>query len=387
MNGPVLNLGYVPLVDAAPLVIAHELGFAAEEGIGLNLLRQPSWSAVRDLLAMGQLDAAHMLSPLPIAMSLGLGSITAQVDAMMTLSANGNVIGVARGVADCMRSHGWQGRFDTPIETGQALIASVAAPRIGVPFPHSMHVELLQYWLDALGLANATMVTVPPPQMADAVAAGDLDAFCVGEPWGSVAVESGVGELVLPGSAIWAFAPEKVLGARRDWIESNPVAVQALVRAIWRAGEWLGQAGNRSLASEVLARSEFLDLPEQVLDRALLGELPTRQRALATRVPHFLRFHDNGATFPWRSQAAWIGARMAARNGLDVQQTIQIARAAFRTDLYRDSLTDLVRDLPADSDKIEGAMAHEAPAPSLRGQMILGPDAFFDGQVFDMGQV
>lgn len=384
MSRAVLNLGYVPLVDAAPLVIARELGFAAEEGLTLNLLRQPGWSALRDLLALGQLDAAHILSPLPIAMSLGLGGFSASVDALMTLSANGNVIGVSAELAARMRAWGWDGRFDTPVETGRALLGVAPDARIGVPFPHSMHVELVHYWLGALGADVPKIVTVPPAQMADAVRTGDVDAFCVGEPWGSVAVESGAGELILPGAAIWGFAPEKVLGARRDWVEAHPAEARALMRAIWRAGEWLARPDNRALASEVLARSAFLDLPAALIDRALRGELPTRPRALAVRVPQFLRFHDNAATFPWRSQAAWIAARLASRHGLEANAAIAKARDAFRTDLYRTNLADLVPDLPCGSEKIEGAMAEETAAPSLRGEVILGPDAFFDGQVFDM---
>ena len=384
MSRAELNLGYVPLVDAAPLVIARELGFAADEGLALNLLRQPSWSALRDLLVLGQLDAAHMLSPLPIALSLGLGGMAAPVDALMTLSANGNVIGVAADLAAHMRALGWDGRFDTPVATGRALLAACPQPRIGVPFPHSMHVELILYWLAALGQAAPRIVTVPPPQMVEAVQAGEVDAFCVGEPWGSVAVESGVGELILPGAAIWASAPEKVLGARHDWIGENPAQVRSLMRAVWRSGEWLAHPDNRALASEVLARSAFLDLPAALIDRALRGELPNRPRAMAARVPHFLRFHDNAASFPWRSQAAWIAARMAARHRLDAAQAAEVARAAFRTDLYRDNLADLAPNLPCGSEKLEGAMRCETAAPSLRGEVILGPDAFFDGQVFDM---
>ena len=384
MSRAALNLGYVPLVDAAPLVIARELGFAADEGLTLNLLRQPGWSALRDLLVMGQLDAAHMLSPLPIALSLGLGGVAAPVDALMTLSANGNVIGVSADLAARMRAVGWDGRFDTPVETGRALLAACPAPRIGVPFPHSMHVELIHYWLGALGHTAPQIVTVPPPQMAEAVRAGEVDVFCVGEPWGSVAVDSGAGELILPGAAIWAFAPEKVLGARRDWIDAHPAETRALMRAIWRAGEWLSEAENRVLAWEVLARSAYLDLPAALIDRALRGELPTRPRAMAARVPQFLRFHENAATFPWRSQAAWIGARMAARHGFDQAQAMGAARATFRTDLYRDNLADLAPNLPCGSEKLEGAMPRPTAAPSLRGEVILGPDAFFDGQVFDM---
>ena len=384
----VLNCGYVPLVDAAPLVIAHELNFAAEEGIALNLLSQPSWSAVRDLLAHGQLDAAHILAPLPIAMSLGMGATTIQTDALMVLSANGNVIGVSLSLAEAMRSGHWSGRFDTPRETGNALIKACGGRlRIGVPFPHSMHTELFCYWLGVLGMNNASGLeihTVPPHMMARAISEGEIDAFCVGEPWGSIAVEEGVAELVLPGRAIWGFAPEKVLGTRRDWINTHPEQARALVRAIYRATQWLENKENLPLASEVLARSEFLAVPEPVINRALSGQLTMRPGADDCHVPDFLRFHANAANFPWRSQAAWIGSRMAARLGMDPGSTIKTARGCFRSDLYREYLADLAPNLPLTSDKVEGAMSVATPVATTKGELILGPDCFFDGTKFDM---
>ncbi|WP_208349929.1 CmpA/NrtA family ABC transporter substrate-binding protein [Pseudaestuariivita rosea] len=382
-----INCGYVPLVDSAPLIIARELNFAQEEGLDLQLLKQPSWSALRDLLALGHLDAAHILSPLPIAMSLGLGGLPAQVDALMVLSANGNVIGVSNTLADQMRENGWSGDFLTPSETGKHLIASAGPDlRIGVPFPFSMHSELLYYWLGHLGIDVGNQLDiriVPPPQMADAIAQGEIDVFCVGEPWGSIAVEQGVAELILPGAAIWAFAPEKVLAARRDWITTNPDLTRRLMRAVARAAKWLGDHDNRMMAAEVLARSEHLDVADDIIDRALAGRLIMRRRAFAQQVPHFLRFHGGAANFPWRSQAAWIASNLAGRMKLDRSQAIQIAKSCFRADLYRDYLSEISVDMPGASEKLEGALVHPEAVASERGELILGPDAFFDGQIFD----
>ncbi len=385
MKKKTLQCGFVPLVDSAPLIIASELDFAKEEGITLNLLRQPSWSAMRDLLALGHLDVAHMLSPMPIAMSLGLGSMSAQVDALMVLSGNGNVIGASTALAAKMRANGWSGAFDTPVETGQALIESAEGPvRIGVPFPFSMHTELLHYWLSGFGEGAFKIVTIPPPMMAEAIANDEVDAFCVGEPWGSIAVEDQVGELILPGSAIWAFAPEKVLGARREWIEENPTETAAVMRAVYRASAWLSSESNRSLASEVLARSEHLGLPDHIIDRALAGRLIQSPRSMAVDVPHFLRFHEGAAHFPWRSQAAWIATQMKNRLGLVGDDTIEIARGCFRSDLYRQNLSHVTDQMPPSSDKIEGSLETSTPVPAMVGQMSLGPDAFFDGSVFDL---
>lgn len=187
---------YMPLVDAAPVIVAEEMGFAATEGISLDLIPAPSWSSVRDMLAFGRVDAAHMLSPVPVAMALGLGGVTTPVSAVSVLSVNGNVLGVGQELERRLRSFGFAFDFKDPIAAADALAAvSSRKPIFGVPFPFSMHVELLRYWCErtVIGADGFEIRTVPPPLMADALAVGDVDAFCVGEPWGSVAVDQEIG--------------------------------------------------------------------------------------------------------------------------------------------------------------------------------------------------
>ncbi|MEP4247792.1 CmpA/NrtA family ABC transporter substrate-binding protein [Tateyamaria sp.] len=383
-----LNCGYVPLVDSAPLIVAQDMRFAADEGIELNLLPQPSWSALRDLLALGHLDAAHMLSPMPAAMSLGLSGAPAQVDALMVLSANGTVIGVSSQMADAMRAKGWHGGFDDPSGTATPLLNALDRPlRVGVPFPYSMHRLLFEYWIDAGGQNPCApeIITTPPPLMADAVGAGELDVFCVGEPWGSVVVSAGVGELILPGGAIWAQAPEKVLAARRSWIEANDKAVGGLMRAVWRAARWLDQPENRVLAIEILARSAHLNLPVSAVEHALTGRFATRLGGPPVHVPDFVLFHDRATNFPWRSQAAWIGAQIAQITGIERTHAIAVAQNSVRPDFYRAHLGQMGVDMPGASSKIEGALSNATAVASTKGQMILGPDAFFDGKTCDFG--
>lgn len=384
-----VNCGYVPLVDSAPLIIAQELKFAAEEGLHLNLLRQPSWSALRDMLALGHLDAAHMLSPMPVAMSLGLGGLPARIDALMVMSINGNVIGVSTDLADGMRQHGWSGGFDSPQATATAIFAASDRPlRIGIPFPFSMHRMLLEYWLSRhpdCTDGRLDIITVPPPKMADAMRDGALDLFCVGEPWGSVAVQQGVAHLVLPGAAIWQFAPEKVLGVRHDWANSNRETCRALLRAVHQATRWLDAPHNKPLATEILMRSEHLDLPEHAIDPAISGQILGHAGQPLMTTENFLLFHKNAANFPWRSQAAWMAVQIARWHGLDPAAAMATGRASFRSDLYREALATVGVDMPGASEKVEGAMQHPTAVASTRGHMILGPDAFFDGQIFDLG--
>ena len=385
MRGATLTAGFVPLVDAAPLIVARELGFAAEEGVALALERAPSWSVLRDGLALGRTQAAHMLSPVPVAMALGLGGVAAPIDALSVLSVNGTVVGVSRALAARLRDGGHAFGFDDARAAGRALLGAGPMLRIGVPFPFSMHAELLHTWLGEMGAGSAPweIRTVPPPLMAEAIAAGEIDAFCVGEPWGTVAVETGVGELLLPGSAIWAFAPEKVLAARRDWLEANDDLAGRLLRAAWRAGRWLADPANHLIAAEILARPEHLDVAPELIERALAGRLVVSPDGEERRVERLVEFHAGAATFPWRSQAAWIGWSQACRLGLDPAASARAASRVFRSDLHRRHMAGTGADLPGASAKLEGAVGRPTPVASALGRLILPPDRFFDGRIFD----
>lgn len=382
-----LALGYVPLVDAAPLLVAEALGFAEEEGLTLTLHPAPSWAALRDMLALGQVAAAQMLSPVPVAMALGLGGSAARFEALSVLNVNGDVFAVSLPLAASMRAAGHDFGFADAAAAGQALLASSnGALRIGVPFPFSMHVELVDYWLSGLNQprpAGLEIITVPPPRMAEALAAGEIDAFAVGEPWGSVAVEMGVAEMLLPGSAIWAFAPEKVLATRHGWAEAEPELAGRLLRAIWRAGRWLGQRGNQPSASEILAAPGRLQVAPEIIERSLSGRLVTSTQGQERQIPGFMEFHAGAASFPWRSQAAWIGMQMARRYGLEPVAAAQAASAVFRSDLHRLHLAETGADLPGASEKLEGALDQPTPVASARGKLILPRDSFFDARIFD----
>ncbi|WP_417812600.1 CmpA/NrtA family ABC transporter substrate-binding protein [Thalassospira alkalitolerans] len=375
MSEIVLNCGYVPLVDCAPLVIAKDLGFAAEEGLALNLVAQPSWSALRDMLALGHLDAAHMLSPMPVAMSIGLGGLPARIDTLMVLSVNGTVFGVSNAVAAELG--------DLPFGDAQRLLTALAARRsgplrIGVPFHYSMHRLLLNYWISRSKGLDVEEITVPPPRMADAVADGFVDAFWVGEPWGSVAVQQNVGQLMMTGNDVWQFAPEKVLAVRHDWAETNEDAARRLMRAIFRASAWLDALKNRTLAVEILARSEHLSMSPDLIDPALSGQITPRPNHAPEQVERFVQFHKHAASFPWRSQAAWIAQQLGADAA-----GIHKAKACFRSDLYRQNLSGIGADLPGASEKVEGALQTDTAVASSEGHVILAQDAFFNGKTFE----
>jgi len=310
-----VRAAFVPLVDAAPLIVAREMGFAEEEGIVLDLCKAPSWSSVRDMLAFGHVHAAHLLSPMPIAMALGQGSIKAQISVLQNLSLGGTIIGVNSQIGNALKKAGYGFDFSDARSALKALAAlELSAPlRIGVPFPFSMHAELLHYWLEAAEAKDMVVdiKTIPPPAMANALAADEIDAFCVGEPWASLAVETGVAHLLIPSRAIWTVAPEKVLGATNDWIANDRASVGKLMRSVWKAARWLSNPASLTIASEIMTRSEFLDISPELIDRALSGHFVVSPNGETRRCDGFLEFFAGGATFPWRSQAAWIASRMA----------------------------------------------------------------------------
>lgn len=385
MNHDVLRLGYVPLIDAAPLIIAQELGFAAEEGLTFDLIRLQSWAQARDMLGTGGIDAAHMLVPLPIAQALGLGPAYPAFDLVMFLSQGGQAIAVSATLEQALRDVGHDFAFDDPVAARDAL-ALVAGNRlrVGVPFPFSTHALLVRHWLQASSVAaGLTIHTVPPPRMAEALAAGEVDAFCVGEPWASYAVETASGALLLAGRSIWSAPPEKGLVLTRDFAEGQPEQTGRLMRAMWRACRWLDHAGNRGTAAEIVSRQEYLNLPPELSERGLLSRLHISAQGETRASPDFIRFHNGGTNFPWRSLAALFAQVIAGAHGLDPARAMGLAMASFRTDLYRQHLRSAGADLPGASSRIEGAMGHPTAVASEKGQMILGPDAFFDGMTFE----
>ena len=155
------------------------------------------------------------------------------------------------------------------------------------------------------------------------------------------------------------------------------------MRAVFHAGRWLHDPENRGIATDILARQDYLGLPADVIERAMKGHLLVQARSLGTEVPGFLHFNAGAATFPWRSQAQWIGHKLAQRHGLDLAQALATARSVFRSDLYRQVLGASGIDLPGASDKQEGALTHPMAVASTKGALILQPDRFFDGAIFD----
>ncbi|MEP3277587.1 MAG: CmpA/NrtA family ABC transporter substrate-binding protein [Stappiaceae bacterium] len=374
--------GFIPLIDASVLIVAREKGFAETEGIDLHLVRETSWANIRDRLSIGHFDVAHMLAPMPLASNLGLTPFDQRIYAPMALGLGGNAVTVSPELLDACGLEVANGPTDAVNqlkkivknrnENGEAKL------RLGVVHPFSSHNLELRYWLAAGGIQpdnDIDILILPPSLMADALAARRLDGYCVGEPWNSVALASGTGQVLTTKHAIWASSPEKVLGVPASVIDAHPEAVAALLRACYASARWCTHQDNRTELAQILTRPDYLALEQPIVEAALSGEAG------------FEPF-EKAATFPWQSHALWFYTQMVRWGMLEHTGTsAETALRTYRPDLYRSALADIGAVLPSASSKVEGALREAVPVGATGGALILGPDGFFDGRTFDPDQV
>ncbi|MEJ1157107.1 CmpA/NrtA family ABC transporter substrate-binding protein [Prosthecomicrobium sp. N25] len=344
--GDRLRVGFIPLVDCAPLLVAHERGFAAAEGLDLDLVRETSWANIRDRIVLGHFDAAHMLAPMTIAANLALGHLKAPVVTPFVLNLGGNAVAVSTAVHTRMREGGGAVSLADPAATGAALARAIRAGAargeapltLAMVYPFSGQNYELRHWLAAAGVdpdRDVRLVVVPPPFMVDALTAGQVDGFCVGAPWPSLSVDAGVGCLVATKSAILPKSPEKVVGVRESWAERHPDRLARLVRALDRAAAWCDDPANHEDLAAILARPGYLGVPAEIVMRSLSGLLRTEQGGAAVHAPDYIIFHRGGANRPEAAHALWLATQMLRwGQAADPDAAYAAARRSFRADLY-----------------------------------------------------
>ena len=359
-----LCIGFIPLVDAAALIVAVDKGFAAAEGLDVTLVREVSWSNVRDKLDIGLFDAAHLLAPVAIASSLGIGHVKVPIVASFNLGLNGNAITVSPALQAAIMTELEGDRFD-PMATATALARVVAKRRksgaepltFGMTFPFSTHNYQLRFWMAAGGVdpdEDIRLVVLPPPYMVDSLANGHVDAFCVGAPWNSVAVDLGVGHILHFVSDILVRAAEKVLATRLKWAENNPDTLAALIRAHERAAEFIEHPQNRTEAARILAQPERIGGDAEVIQRTLDGRLKISPDGVMRESSRYLLVGREGAARPDPLQAAWLYAQMVRWGQTSFSSdALSIAKGVFRPDLYDAALGR--EGKPADASDAVGA--------------------------------
>ncbi|MGF1623884.1 MAG: CmpA/NrtA family ABC transporter substrate-binding protein [Alphaproteobacteria bacterium] len=387
----VVRIGYVPLVDCAIIVAADRLGFAAEEGIRFELVREISWANIRDRIFVGHLDAAQMLAGLPIASTLGLNYLQQAMVAPLMLGTGGNAITVSNALLEDMGGAGIS--LQAPAAVGAAFAKGIVrrrergAPRpvLAMVYPFSSHNYELRYWLAASGVdpdRDVELIVLPPPLMGDALASGRVDGFCVGEPWNSLAVAAGTGRIVAATAEIWRGSPDKALAMRKDWADAHPRTVAALVRACQKAAMWADDAHNHPALAEMLAADTLVGVPAAIIADVLAGRV--RGPDGSRDVDGYIRFAGRAATFPWASHAVWLHAQMVRWGQATWSPAAAAAaEAVFRPDLCRAALDPLGITVPAADWKIEGAAGAPTIVAGTHGTLTIGPDGFFDGAIFD----
>jgi len=385
-----LSIAFLPLTDSAPIIVAARMGFAEAEGIALSLHRDTSWATVRDRLVYGQVQAAHLLAPLAVAVTLGLSQTPCAIAAPFKLNDNGNALTLSAEFAAALDPSP-RNRIEDPIATAHDFAVAIGLhrrkPVIGVVHRFSSHALMLRYWLGFAGVnpdRDVTLRVLPPSLMTEALRAGEIDGFIAGEPWSSVAIDQGLGEIAAVGVNIWRRGVEKVLGTRADWAAANLDTLDRLIRALARSAAWCDDPANREALAELLARPEHVGQPARLIAQALAGRMPLRQGAEPIDIPDFLVFHRGAANFPWRSQALWIYSQFVRWNMIRAAPDSERAAAdVFRSDLYRRALAGEGVPMPGASMKVEGALEAPLGAGAHSGSLTLAPDRFFDGRSFD----
>jgi nitrate/nitrite transport system substrate-binding protein len=335
---PDLTLGFIKLTDCAPLVIAREKGYFGDEGLQVDVVAQSNWKTLLDNVINGELDGAHMLSGQPIAAAVGIGT-RADIVTACTMGLNGNAITVSNSIWEQMQSHDASLQSSTPPHPVSAaalkpvvdeLLAEGRKLQMGMVFPVSTHNYELRYWLAASGInpgmysesdvggradAEVELSVTPPPMMPATLEAGNIQGYCVGEPWNQQAVARGIGVPVITNYDIWRNNPEKVFGVSKAWAEQNPQTHIAVIKALIRAGKWLDETNsqgdfvNRKEACRILSRPDYVGADCEVISNSMTGHF-TFQKTDRRAMPEFNVFFNHHCTYPWYSDGIWFLTQM-----------------------------------------------------------------------------
>jgi nitrate/nitrite transport system substrate-binding protein len=362
------KLGFIALTDAAPLIVAKELGLFAKHGMPeVVVAKQASWGATRDNLVLGSgaggIDGGHLLSPLPYFLTMGIQARATPMNILARLNVNGQGISVDK---EYMAAHA---------DLNAAKMKGVIAQRKGagkkitmaMTFPGGTHDLWIRYWLAAGGInpdVDVNLITIPPPQMVANMKAGTMDAFCVGEPWNEQLVQQQLGYSAVSTGQLWMNHPEKCFGMRADWVAAHPNAAVALTAAIIEAQRWCDSPANVSRLAMMIGGRDYLKVAVGDIASRLQGNFGMGDGRRYTNAPFKMKFFAGNASFPYKSHDLWFitenqrwGKIPLSTNGLAVVNRVN------RSDIWR---------------RAGASVGVAAPAGDSRG-----PERFFDGKVFN----
>jgi nitrate/nitrite transport system substrate-binding protein len=369
-----IKLGYIALTDAAPLIVAKEKGLFEKHGLpDVDVIKQASWGATRDNLVLGGaangIDGAHILSPLPYLMHTGKVTQNSK-PVPMAILARLNLDSQGISVAKEYAATGVQLDASKLKEAFAKKKAAGNEIKVAMTFPGGTHDLWIRYWLAAGGIdpnKDVSTIVVPPPQMVANMKVGNMDAFCVGEPWNEQLVNQGIGFTAATTGELWKHHPEKALGLRAEWLEKNPNAAKALLMAIMEAQQWADKMENKDEMAEILGRRQWFNVPPKDVAGRLKGDINYGNGRDVKGTDLFMKFWRDNASYPFKSHDAWF-----------VTENIRWGTFAPNTDIK--TLVDQVNreDVWRGAAKELGVAAADIPASPSRGK-----EVFFDGKVFD----
>ena len=344
-----VRIGFIPLTDCASVVMASVLGFDKKHGIRIVPSKEASWAGVRDKLVDGELDAAHVLYGLVYGLQLGVGGPQKDMAVLMTLNNNGQAITLSRKLAG-------MGAVDGP--SLATLIAKEKAggaePRtFAQTFPTGTHAMWLYYWLAASGvdpLRDVKAITVPPPQMVANMRVGNMDGFCVGEPWNHRAIVDQIGITAITTQDIWKDHPEKVLGTRLDFVKKYPNTARAMTLAVLEAGRWIDASlANRLKMADIIAGKAYVNTSVDVINQRILGRYQNGLGKTWDDPDPMRFFHDGLVNFPYLSDGMWFTTQHRRWGLLKTDPDyLAVAKSVNQIELYKQAAGALDISVPKD---------------------------------------
>jgi len=367
-------LGYIALTDASALVIAKEKGLFAKHGMpDVEVAKQASWGATRDNIVLGSenngIDGAHILSPMPYLISTG--KVTQNnVPTPMYLLARLNLDAQAISVSNEFKDLKVTADASSLKAAWAAKKAAGKDVKVAMTFPGGTHDLWIRYWLAAAGIdpdKDISLITVPPPQMVANMKVGNMDAFCVGEPWPNQLVNQDIGYTACTTGQVWSKHPEKALGMRAAWVDKNPNATKAILMAVMEAQQWCEKMENKEELATIVGKRQWFNVPVPDILGRLKGDINYGRGRVETGTKEYMKFWSEHASYPFKSHDAWF-----------VTEDIRWGKFEPTTDVK--ALVDKVNreDLWRTAAKALSVPAADIPATPSRGK-----ETFFDGKVFD----
>ncbi|MDP9901499.1 CmpA/NrtA family ABC transporter substrate-binding protein [Variovorax ginsengisoli] len=341
-----VKIGFIPLTDCASVVMASVLGIDKKYGVKIVPSKEASWAGVRDKLVNGDLDFAHVLYGLVYGVHLGVGGPKKDMAVLMNLNNNGQAITLSKKLAE-------KGAVDGP-----SLAKTIAADKreytFAQTFPTGTHAMWLNYWLAANGISpvkDVKSIVVPPPQMVANMRIGNMDGFCVGEPWNQRAIMDGIGITATTTQDIWKDHPEKVLGTTAEFTKKYPNTARAVTAAILEAGRWIDTGlQNKNKMAETIAEKSYVNTSVDAINQRILGRY-TNGLGKNWDDPNFMKFYNDGATnFPYLSDGMWF-LTQHKRWGIlkEHPDYLKVATEINQIDLYKQAAAASKTPVPKDT--------------------------------------